>query len=219
MNIRDVLDRTDLASVLTELAGEPVTAGQLPRWRCCSADHPDEHPSVTMFRDRQGVERWKCWSGGHGGTAIDAVMVAQRVDIATAVRTLEERAGLTPLTPAPGVPAAIRQGPQPFSPAALDYATRCAGLLWTPQGSDARAWLHARGLTDQVLKDHLVGPVHLVDDHVHRQRLAVNRGRPAQQRLEAAGGEVVAGHCRHGLTHDVGVDEPVKQRPAQDAAA
>ena len=157
MNIRDVLDRTDLASVLTELAGEPVTAGQLPRWRCCSADHPDEHPSVTMFRDRQGVERWKCWSGGHGGTAIDAVMVAQRVDIATAVRTLEERAGLTPLTPAVGVPSAIRQGPQPFSPAALAYATRCAGLLWTPQAEHARDWLHARGLTDQVLKDHLVG--------------------------------------------------------------
>jgi len=157
MNIRDVLDRTDLASVLTELAGEPVTAGRLPRWRCCSADHPDEHPSVTMFRDRHGVERWKCWSGGHGGTAIDAVMTAQRVDIATAVRTLEERAGMTPLTRLPGVPAAIRQGPQPFSAAALAYATHCADLLWTPQGSDARAWLHARGLNDQVLKDHLVG--------------------------------------------------------------
>ena len=157
MNIRDVLDRTDLASVLTELAGEPVTAGRLPRWRCCSADHADEHPSVTMFRDRHGVERWKCWSGGHGGTALDAVMVAQRVDIATAARTLEERAGLTPLTRPRGVPSAIRQGPQPFSAAALAYAARCAEMLWTAQGSDARVWLHARGLTDQVLKDHLVG--------------------------------------------------------------
>ena len=126
MNIRDVLDRTDLASVLTEVAGEPVTAGLLPRWRCCSADHADEHPSVTMFRDRHGVERWKCWSGGHGGTALDAVMVAQRVDIATAARMLEERAGMTPLTRPRGVPPAIRQGPQPFSAAALAYARQCA---------------------------------------------------------------------------------------------
>ena len=117
MNIRDVLDRTDLASVLSELAGEPVTAGRLPRWRCCSADHADEHPSVT----------------------------------------LEERAGLKPLTRPCGVPSAIRQGPQPFSAAALEYARQCAELLWTPQGSDARVWLHARGLTDQVLKDHFVG--------------------------------------------------------------
>jgi DNA primase len=110
-----------------------------------------------MFRDRHGVERWKCWSGGHGGTAVDAVMAAQRVDIATAVRTLEERAGMTPLTRPPGVPSAIRQGPQPFSVAALEYGTHCAELLWTPQGAHARDWLHARGLTDQVLKDHLVG--------------------------------------------------------------
>ena len=29
-----------------------------------------------MFRDRNGVERWKCWSGGHGGTAVDAVDAA-----------------------------------------------------------------------------------------------------------------------------------------------
>jgi DNA primase len=157
MNIRDVLDRVDLASVLTELAGEPASAGRLPRWRCCSTDHSDEHPSVTMFRDRQGVERWKCWSGGHGGTAVDAVMSARRVDVATALRMLEERAGLTPLTPPVGVPAAIRRGPQPFSAAALEYAQRCAELLWTPQGSDARAWLHARGLSDEVLKDHQVG--------------------------------------------------------------
>ena len=157
MNIRDVLDRTDLASVLTELAGEPVHGGRLPRWRCCSADHADEHPSVTMFRDRNGVERWKCWSGGHGGTAVDAVVQARRIDIATALRMLEDRAGMTPVTRPPGIPTAIRRGPQAFSPAALAYAEQCAGLLWTPQARAARDWLHRRGLTDQVLKDHLVG--------------------------------------------------------------
>jgi DNA primase len=157
MTVRDVLDRTDLASVLTELSGEPAKRGRLTRWHCCAADHPDEHPSVTMFRDRHGVERWRCWSGGHGGTAIDAVILARGVTTAEAIRCLEQRAGITPTIAPVSVPRVIAQPAEHLSVAARDYAQRCAVLLWTPAGRAALDWLHQRGLPDAVWRANLVG--------------------------------------------------------------
>jgi DNA primase len=157
MTVRDVLDRTDLASVLTELSGEPGRGG-LPRWRCCAAEHDDQHPSVTMFRDRRGVERWKCWSGGHGGTAVDAVILARRVSTVEALRMLETRAGISPSTiTASGTPRAISDPQTVFSAAARDHATVCAELLWSRAGAAGLRWLRARGLSDDVLRDNLVG--------------------------------------------------------------
>ena len=68
------------------------------RWRCPEPLHPDEHPSVKVFTDRRGVERWRCWSGGHGGTAIDAVIVARNVAVGGAMRWLADNyAHLEPL--------------------------------------------------------------------------------------------------------------------------
>ena len=157
MTVRDVLDRTDLASVLTELSGEPAHRGRLTRWHCCAADHRDDHPSVTMFRDRHGVERWRCWSGGHSGTAVDAVILARGVTTAEAVRSLEQRAGITPTVPPVSAPRVITQPAEHLSVAAIAYATRCAEMLWTPAGHHALDWLHQRGLPDRVLRANLVG--------------------------------------------------------------
>ena len=33
------------------------------RWHCPIAGHDDEHPSVTMYTDSHGHQRWRCWSG------------------------------------------------------------------------------------------------------------------------------------------------------------
>lgn len=156
MSVRDVLDRTDLASVLTELSGEPTTTGRLPRWHCCDRNHHDEHPSVTMHRANDGVERWKCWSGGHGGTAIDAVIAAQGVNTAAALRHLEQRAGMNP-SPPPAPPRPVIELPKALSQQARYYAANCGALLWAPQGAAAHDWLRRRGIIDRVLTDNLIG--------------------------------------------------------------
>src|ERR1700675_2059679 len=93
----DLLRRTDLAVLLDELSpGPPTRLGQNARWRCINPGHDDNHPSITMFTDRRGIQRWKCWSGGHGGTAIDALLVARGGTIADALVELERRAGSAP---------------------------------------------------------------------------------------------------------------------------
>ena len=74
----ELLARTDLAQVLDALTTGHGD-GHRRTWNCPEPDHPDVHPSVTIHTDRHGVQRWRCWSGGHGGTAIDAVIAARRM--------------------------------------------------------------------------------------------------------------------------------------------
>ena len=74
----ELLARIDLRALLDELSGPATGPGRTARWHCPAVDHDDVHPSVTVRPDRRGIDRWRCWSGGHGGTAIDAIQVAMR---------------------------------------------------------------------------------------------------------------------------------------------
>ena len=47
---------TDVPDALTPGDGD----GRRRAWRCPEPSHPDEHPSVKVFTDRRGVERWRC---------------------------------------------------------------------------------------------------------------------------------------------------------------
>lgn len=151
---------TDLATLMTELAGQPSGRPGSQRWRCIVPSHEDENPSMTVFTDARDKQRWKCWSCGCAGTAIDALVEARSMSVAEAISTLEERTGATDASVTRTPAAAAEARPPidiPLSPAAADYAAACAELLWEPCGSDARAWLHSRGLSSDVLRDNHVG--------------------------------------------------------------
>ena len=54
----DLLRRIDLAALLDELSPAPTARlGPTARWHCIDPGHDDQHPSITMFVDRHGVER------------------------------------------------------------------------------------------------------------------------------------------------------------------
>lgn len=154
---RDVVRHTDLAALLTELSGPPTRNGGSARWRCPDRNHPDDHPSVTMFVDRNHIPRWRCWSGGHGGTAIDAVIAAHDLDIAAAFRFLEQRTPTTPppVAPAPSKPA--RDGPRPLTRRVRDWVHRSHQRLHTGGGTPARQWLTHRGLPPEIIAANLMG--------------------------------------------------------------
>jgi hypothetical protein len=147
----DLLARVDLPGLLDALSGP----GQRGRWRCPDVEHPDAHPSVTVRVNEQGVQTWRCWSGGHRGTAIDAVIAAHRVDVGGAIRWLTDHYGAWPAVVHPPPPPARPVG-QPDR-AVGDYLHRAELLLWTPAGSAQRAWLAARGLGEEVLHLNRVG--------------------------------------------------------------
>ena len=148
----DLLARVDLERLLDALCGEPT---ERRRWHCPDRDHPDAHPSVTVTVSGDGVQRWRCWSGGHQGTAIDAVVAAQRVSVGAAMRWLADHyASLPPLPHPPPPPAAPIGTP---SRDVVEYVQRAERLLWSPAGAAQRDWLAARGLDAEVLRVNRVG--------------------------------------------------------------
>jgi Toprim-like len=173
-NIGDVLDRADLTVFLDSFAGVAARSGPGRRWHCPMPDHDDHHASVSVFRDRHGHERWRCWSGDHRGDAIDLVMIATGRNRSDAIDWLANDAGmvpdrpLPPLRPKPNPPAAALTS----SPFVERYVRICERVLAGSQGTDVRDWLHARGLNDDTITANHLGA------DVGRQLMHRTRGLP-----------------------------------------
>ena len=163
MDRDDLLRRIDLAALLDELSPAPaIRLGPNARWHCIDAGHDDQHPSITMFVDRRGIERWKCWSSGHGGTAIDALLVARGGSMADVLGELDRRSG-SALDIVQTRPTALRNPAlaeirtEPDA-ALLEYVAGCERILWRPAGRKVLDYLvDERGLAPDALKANHVG--------------------------------------------------------------
>ena len=159
--IRDILARIDLAVLLDELATPATQRLRGRRWHCPVAGHDDQNPSVTMYTDGRGHQRWRCWSGddGHRGDALDLLIAVRHLSRRDAIDCLANRVGHSsePTPPRRPAPAARPTATVALDPAVVTYAQRCAQLLWTAQGAAVRRWLHDRGFSDDVLRVNQVG--------------------------------------------------------------
>lgn len=160
--IADVLDRTDLARLLDDIAQPATHNVRGRRWHCPLPDHDDHHASVTMHTDHRGHERWRCWSGDdtHRGDAIDLVVATQRTSRSEAIDWLAQRAGMIPdqlLPPRPRRSQPSRRTALPLDPVVVQYATACERILWGSAGRPVREWLHGRGFTDELIAANHIG--------------------------------------------------------------
>jgi hypothetical protein len=160
--IADVLDRTDLARLLDDIAQPATHNVRGRRWHCPLPDHDDHHASVTMHVDHRGHERWRCWSGDdtHRGDAIDLVVATQRTSRAEAIDWLAQRAGMIPDQPLPPRPRRSppsRRTAVALDPAVVQYAKACERILWGSAGRPVREWLNGRGFTDELLVANHIG--------------------------------------------------------------
>src|SRR4051812_33403670 len=159
--ITEVLDRTDLAALLDQLTQPAGRLGPGRRWHCPLPDHDDHHASVTMFRDRHGHERWRCWSADHRGDAIDLVTITHGATRADAIDWLATRAGMIPDRPLP--PLASKRTPPAtaaavtMSPLVSRYVQACERVLRSPHGRPVLDWLHARGFDDATIAANRLG--------------------------------------------------------------
>lgn len=160
--IADVLDRTDLARLLDDIAQPATHAARGRRWHCPLPDHDDHHASVTMHTDHRGHERWRCWSGDdtHRGDAIDLITATQRLSRAEAIDWLAQRAGMIVDQPLPA-PSRKRRPSRPtnvpLDPAVARYAQACERVLWGSGGLPVRDWLHGRGFADELIAANHIG--------------------------------------------------------------
>lgn len=160
----EVLRRVDLAALLDQLSpAPPYRMGRAARWRCIDPNHEDARPSVTMFVDQRGVGRWKCWSGGHGGTAIDALVVARGMTVGSALEELARGAGIAAasapeLEPRRQDQALVPRVAVPLDSCVVRYVEACERILWTPTGRPVLRYLvDERGLDPVVLRRNRVG--------------------------------------------------------------
>jgi hypothetical protein len=161
--IDEVLQRCNLAVLLDELATPADGALRGRRWHCPLPSHEDQHPSVSMFTDRAGHQRWRCWSGEdtHRGDAVDLVIAVRHCSRRDAIEWLADRLALQPDQPAPTrrlppTPAPPITPSDP-DPAVVRYVEMCERILWTVAGAPVRRWLAARGLEDPLLRANRVG--------------------------------------------------------------
>jgi DNA primase len=142
------VDLTGLLNSLTPSAGRSIRR----RWRCPHPDHEDRNPSVSM-RVVDGIGRWRCWSCGQGGTAIDALIAAQGLTVGQAIEQLAARALLTPIEYEP-----TNNQPVPLHPSVSRYVEACHRVLFTNTGRPVLDWLtHDRKLDIEVLRANRVG--------------------------------------------------------------
>ncbi|MDP9402668.1 MAG: CHC2 zinc finger domain-containing protein [Actinomycetota bacterium] len=179
----EVLAHTDLAALAAELCGPPRGQGAGAKWHCPNPDHPDAHPSMSVFTGQRS-QRWKCHACGDGGTAIDLWMTVNKCGVAEAIEDLGARThlprDLTPWSPSDGTGrpgrrpdrAPAQRGARPnatphavvstvpvsaVDPAVEAYVATAAELLWGPSGEPGRSWLRGRGFSDEVLRANRVG--------------------------------------------------------------
>ena len=146
-NIRDALDRVDLAALVSRFAGPGRSNHATTTFRCPHPDHDDRTPSFTVTRHRDGRHRWRCWSrcDASGDAADLLVWLGRARDTADALDQLTGTAWRTrnDWTPKPApaprttTPAPVRE-PEPERPAPAEVLARfCEARRWPLELAEA----------------------------------------------------------------------------------
>lgn len=125
------------------------------RWKCACPYHGGDNPDACSFYDGPSGWRFRCFTRGCSGDILDLVQNAHGLDFAGAVVWLT---GQT-------LPRSYRADPAPEpEPArtlsdrvAQAYHQRLETVIDPATGLTARAWWHARGVTDEVLAHYRLG--------------------------------------------------------------
>jgi putative DNA primase/helicase len=123
----------------------------------CSPFREEKHPSFSVNAE---TGLWCDHGNGDSGDVFDFEMRMSRCDFPTAVETVARKAGI------PGTPHANAEKPsmkKAQSHGTKTDAVRWSAALFESSGSAARVFLNGRGLTDETLKQYLIG----YDDQLH----------------------------------------------------
>jgi hypothetical protein len=165
-----IKNRIDLARVATALLGPAAKRrGRRLLWRCPFQE--DHSPSFQVDPLRKS---WRCWPCNLGGDAPALVMKLQGVSFPDAIKIVAELAGIvtpsgTSASPVPRPTSATKpekaasSAPERSSGLPLADARslvdEAARRIWTLEGTEALAFLHRRGLTDETIRTARLGVV------------------------------------------------------------
>lgn len=157
-----VLAAVDLDGLLEGLGTSRGLQRRGSQFPCPAIEHEQtgSTPPTTTTVTPAGYGLWHCHGCGAGGTAIDALLVAERVtDVGEAFSELQSRRSLSPpLRTAPPTVALDVGAQRETALCELErYVADSAHRLWSSGGRTARAWLASRGLGGDELKRNRLG--------------------------------------------------------------
>ena len=151
------IERVAAASDIVEIIG-----GYFPlkragsSWRALCPFHREKSPSFNISPQKQA---YYCFGCGAGGSVFKFVMEYERVDFATAVRRLAQKAGITILedesAPGDDQRRELRQRLLALHKTAADWFH--ANLLRSPAGATAREYLKSREISSDIAKNWQIG--------------------------------------------------------------
>lgn len=162
-DIDQILSRVDLPELADELVGGRKGHGTSAKWPSPVPGHPQtgDSPPMGIYNDRHGVQRWKDFATGEGGTAIDLYMTVRGVDTKTAIEDLAHRTSTQP-THAPQEQRPSQShtaGDRPKTdgtPRLTQWVEETNSLLELPKARLAHAWLADHAITlDHALENQL----------------------------------------------------------------
>jgi DNA primase len=145
--LAQIADRLDMGEVVSEYVRLEPKGGRL--WGLCPF-HPEKTPSFSVNSEK-GM--FYCFGCHKGGSLFGFVMEMEKLSFPEAVRLLAEKAG---------VELELDQTENREKEAYLELYRRVAGtfhylLLKHPQASGARAYLHGRGVSQELVERFQIG--------------------------------------------------------------
>ena len=151
------IERVAAASDIVEVIGSYFPLKRAgTSWRALCPFHREKSPSFHVSPQKQA---YYCFGCGAGGGVFKFVMEYERVDFATAVQRLAQKAGVTVIEEKSGPEddrrRALRDRLLEMHRAAADWFHR--NLLRSPGGSAARDYLKSRAITSDTAKNWQLG--------------------------------------------------------------
>jgi DNA primase len=152
----------DLITLIEHDLGQGHKSGRWMRFHCPFPGHKhgDRNPSLAVSNgDGNRGPVWKCFACGLQGDPAKWVMEYRHVSYPDALRYLQ-----IPVTPAadrrrlePPVQQPDHPPGETWQARALQLVQRAELCLWSDQGAEALAWLHARGLKNDTIRAARLG--------------------------------------------------------------
>lgn len=150
-----LLAQTDLPALADELIGGRKGSGRTAKWPSPvpGQQGTGDSPPMGIFTGRDGTQRWKDFSTGEGGTAIDLLKTVRGLSTKDALAELARRTN-TPEIDEPNQRPIVRQsdqvGERPTTdgtPRINQYLEETNQRLDHPRARLAHRWLESHGIT------------------------------------------------------------------------
>lgn len=160
MDAHEIVQRIDLIELVKAAGGRVHEKADGTAHSSCPLHNGNSPRSFSIYRGRDGQQRWYCWSRCQtGGDAIQFVMRWKKLDFRQAMRELEHWIGTVPeVTKDQTVVSTEPQPPAPtWQDRAQAFVNWAQDQLWGKDGDRGMNYLVGRGLEERTIGMFMLG--------------------------------------------------------------